>query len=268
MKISRVSITASTKNAGEAEPRRLQVVLALRQQLAERGRAGRQAEAEEVERGQGGDRAVEDEGQEGQRRHHGIGQHVAPDDRRRCRRPARARRGHSRNCARAGIRRAPDRPATSSENSSMMISSHQKFGCDHAGKDDQEIEHRQAGPDLHEALKRDVDPTAVIALDRAGGDADDRAEDRQRQAEQHRDAKAIDQPCQHVAALIVGAEPIDTVGRRRRRRSQIVIDGVVGEGDQRPHDEAARLDALGDRGIAIIRRDWQIAAEIAFRCSR
>ena len=40
------------EEAGEAEPRRLQVVLALRQQLAERGRARRQAEAEEVERGQ------------------------------------------------------------------------------------------------------------------------------------------------------------------------------------------------------------------------
>ena len=38
--------------AGEAEPGRLEVGLALRQQLAERRRAGRQAEAEEVERGQ------------------------------------------------------------------------------------------------------------------------------------------------------------------------------------------------------------------------
>ena len=38
------------EEGGEAEPRRLQVGLALADQLAERGRAGRQAEAEEVER--------------------------------------------------------------------------------------------------------------------------------------------------------------------------------------------------------------------------
>src|SRR3984893_12703526 len=41
---------------GDAEPRRLQVRLALREELAERGRAGWQAEAEEVERGRGGGR--------------------------------------------------------------------------------------------------------------------------------------------------------------------------------------------------------------------
>ena len=67
--------------AGEAEPRRVEVALALLQQFAERGRAGRQAEAEEVERGQRRDRAVEDERQEGQRRHHGVGQQVAEHDR-------------------------------------------------------------------------------------------------------------------------------------------------------------------------------------------
>jgi hypothetical protein len=54
--------------------------LALQQQLAERRRSGRQAEAEEVERGQGGDAARQLERQEGQRRHHRVGQHVLPHD--------------------------------------------------------------------------------------------------------------------------------------------------------------------------------------------
>src|SRR3546814_8884663 len=45
----------------------LDVGLALAEQFAERGRAGRQAEAEKVERGQRGDGAVEHEGQHGQR---------------------------------------------------------------------------------------------------------------------------------------------------------------------------------------------------------
>src|SRR6187401_3023201 len=40
------------EEAGETEPRRLDVGLALRQQLTQRRRAGRQSEAEEVERGQ------------------------------------------------------------------------------------------------------------------------------------------------------------------------------------------------------------------------
>ena len=58
MKTSRRQHDGDDEEAGEAEPGRLQVRLALRQQLAERGRAGRQAEAEEVERGQRRDRAV------------------------------------------------------------------------------------------------------------------------------------------------------------------------------------------------------------------
>src|SRR4051794_41070564 len=41
------------EEAGHAEPRRLDVGLALRQQFAERRRTWRQAEAEEVQRGQG-----------------------------------------------------------------------------------------------------------------------------------------------------------------------------------------------------------------------
>ena len=52
MKISSDSMSGDHEEAGEAEPRRLEIGLALQQQFAERGRARRQAEAEEVERGQ------------------------------------------------------------------------------------------------------------------------------------------------------------------------------------------------------------------------
>ena len=93
----------------------------------------------------------------------------------------------------------------------MMPSSHQKFGCDDARQDDQQIKHRQ--PDQISIKRwREIGQAAVIALDGAGGDADDRADHRQRQAEQNRDAKAVNQPRQHIAALIVGAEPIDRAG--------------------------------------------------------
>ncbi len=58
MNISSDSMMATTTKPVQSQPRRLQVGLALRQQLAQRGRAGRQAEAEEVERGQRGDRSL------------------------------------------------------------------------------------------------------------------------------------------------------------------------------------------------------------------
>src|SRR5712672_1293904 len=64
------------EEAGETEPRRLDVGLALRQQLAERRRAGRQAEAEEVERGQGHHRRRQDERQEGHGRNHRVRQQM------------------------------------------------------------------------------------------------------------------------------------------------------------------------------------------------
>ena len=66
---------------GERQPRRMDVFLALRQKLTQRGRSGRQPEAEEIERGERRDRAVEDERQEGQCRHHGVGQEMPEHDR-------------------------------------------------------------------------------------------------------------------------------------------------------------------------------------------
>src|SRR3982751_1544204 len=57
---------------GEAKPRSLDVGLALRQQLAERRRAGWQAETEEVERGQGHYGRRQDERQERHGRNHRV----------------------------------------------------------------------------------------------------------------------------------------------------------------------------------------------------
>ena len=133
--------------------------------------------------------------------------------------------------------------------------------------------------------KQQIDPAAEIALHAAGGDADDRGDDGQRQAEQHRNAEAVDQARDHVAALVVGAEPVvfevaaalealllhhllallfrQHPGRlRRRRRRQIEIVGVVGIADQRPDDGAALVrDLLLQIGIAIVGGGFEIAAE-------
>src|ERR1700754_4210417 len=68
------------KEAGEAEPWRLHIGFALRQQFAERRRARRKAESQEVERGQRHHRGRDDERQEGHGRHHRIRQKVTDHD--------------------------------------------------------------------------------------------------------------------------------------------------------------------------------------------
>ena len=134
-------------------------------------------------------------------------------------------------------------------------------------------------------MKAEIDPAAEIALNAAGRDADDGRNDGQAKAEQHRDTKAVDQPRHHVAALIVGAEPVvfevaaaleallldhafafglgQHPGRLRRRRSrQIEIVGVVGIADQGPDDGAVLLrDQFLQERIAIVRRGFEVAAK-------
>jgi hypothetical protein len=62
------------KERGKAQPRRLQVLLALGHQLAQRRAARRHAEAEEIQRRKGSDRPGEHEGYVGQGGVHGVGQ--------------------------------------------------------------------------------------------------------------------------------------------------------------------------------------------------
>src|SRR5207344_202591 len=71
-----------------------------------------------------------------------------------------------------------------------------------------QIQRRDGSPDLDHTLEDQINPAAEITLYATGRDADNRGENRQRQAEQHRDAKAVDQARDHITALIVGAEPV------------------------------------------------------------
>ncbi len=154
------------QEAGQPQPRRVDVVLALRQQLAERRRADRQAEAQKIERGQRRDRAVEDERQEGQRRHHGVRQQVAEHDRavgdaERPRRvdvlevpPAQEFRAHH----------ADQRHPREQEQDAEQ---HPEARRDHRRDDEQQIERRDRRPYLDEALEAEVDPAAEVALHRA-----------------------------------------------------------------------------------------------------
>ncbi len=79
---------------------------------------------------------------------------------------------------------------------------------DEGGEDDEQIERRQRRPDVDEALEQQIGPAAEIALHRARHHADDRRQHREDEPEGHRDAEAIDQPRDDIAALIVGAQPV------------------------------------------------------------
>ena len=172
-KISSDSISEITTKPDSAQPRRVEVALALLQQFAERGRAGRQAEAEEVERGQRRDRAVEDERQEGQRRHHGVGQQVPEHD---------GEVGHAERARRvdifevAGAQELGPHHADKRHPGEQQHEAEQdeEAGRQHGGDDQQQIEHRDRRPDLDEALEQKVGPAAEIALHRAGRHADHR----------------------------------------------------------------------------------------------
>ena len=153
---------------------------------------------------------------------------------------------------------------------------------------------RQRRPDLDHPLHREIEPAAEIALHRAGEDADHRRDAGERQPEQNRDAKAVDEPGDDVVPVLIGAEPerfepaartrdgrgvLDLLllergaalgvgqhpGRRRRQRRRRVEDrGRIGEADRRPDHPAMRLDLVGDEGVAKIRARLE-AAELILR---
>ena len=217
MNTSSAIIAAITMKPVKASHGALRLFLPWSKQLAQRRRTRRQAVAQEVERGQGGHGAGQDEGQVGEGGGHGVGQDVPHHD---------ARVQHAERAGGADIVEiAPAqefRPHVAHQRgpAEQQHDGEQdpEAGLHQARQDDQEIERRQARPDLEEALEGKVDPAAEIALHRAGGDADDRAQDGEAEAEQHGDAKAVDHPRQHVARLVVGAERMFQRRRQERQR--------------------------------------------------
>ena len=146
-------------------------------------------------------------------------------------------------------------------NRSSRPSSHQKFGVTTLARMISRYRGRHRGPDLDEALEQQVDPAAEIALHRAGEHADHGAQEGQRQAEQDRDAKAVDHPGEHVARLIVGAEQVLPGRRRGRRPGQIEDHGVVAVADRRPQHPTPLLDQLGHERVGVVGLGREVAAE-------
>ena len=143
---------------------------------------------------------------------------------------------------------------------------HDGVRLDQARQDDDEEKRGQPGPDLDQALTEEIDETAEIPLRGADGDADDGTEQRQRQAEQHGQPEAVDDACRDVPAHVVRAEPVAPRGRLRHRAFRVEIDGVVAEGDDRPHHPAVagRYEFL-HRRLAVLRLRFEDAAELGLR---
>src|SRR5215831_17293039 len=198
---------ADGEKARQPEPGRLEIGLALRQHLAQRRRARRQSEAQEVERSQLHDGSRQDERQHRHRGHHGVRQEMAKHDH---------RVGNAEGARRLdvfevtaakefGAHQADQRyPGKQQQDSEQDEESRHEY----RGNDEEQVEFRYRGPDLDEALEQQIGPAAKISLHGAGHDTDHRRYDRQEQAEQDRDAETVDHAGNEVAALVVGAKPV------------------------------------------------------------
>ena len=123
---------------------------------------------------------------------------------------------------------------------------------------------------------------------------DPRRQHGQYQAEQHRDAEAVDDARDDIASLVIEAEPVaiadgvearQLIGRRvaqRRARGPwwrcriaeaqvvaafaprvVLVDGVVGVADRRPDGPAVGLDLVEDHRVLVV-GDGEEAAELRF----
>ena len=105
----------------------------------------------------------------------------------------------------------------------------------------------------------------LITLHRASGDADGRAEDHQGQAEQHREAIAIDHAGGDIARLVVGAQPVLPIRRCGRGAREIEHGGIVAIRNGRPDHPALGLDQADHVTVLEVGRRLEIAAEGGLR---
>src|SRR5882724_5737311 len=83
---------------------------------------------------------------------------------------------------------------------------------------------REALDDLDQALDQDVDPAAVIAGDAADDDAEGEADGDADEADGERDARAVEDAREHVAAEPVGAEQEERAAVGRAGKMEVALD--------------------------------------------
>ena len=93
------------------------------------------------------------------------------------------------------------------EKSKQDRQQHEEARRQNRRQNDENVEMGQRRPDLDHPLHHEVEPAAEIALHRAGEDADHRRNAGEDEAEQHRDAEAVEEARDDVVAVLIGAEP-------------------------------------------------------------
>ena len=127
--------------------------------------------------------------------------------------------------------------------------------ADDRGEEDREGQRRQGEPGVGKAHDDLVDPAAEIARDDAERRSDNAGENYRGKADYHRHPGAEDQPRQHVAAELVGAEQVFGSAarlpeRRFEARRQAADLGIVGRqhiGENRHQGDRAE-DQAGTSG--------------------
>ena len=139
-------------------------------------------------------------------------------------------------------------------------------GLKHRRKDDEQVELGHGTPNLDEALHGQIDLAHKETLNGARHHTQDGAGDGERQREQHRDPKTIEQTRQQIAAPVVGAQPV--VGRRRRGVGLFgkVIQGAVVVRVQGVNGPVARLlKLLANEGVEEVGGGGKVAAKRGLR---
>ena len=210
-------------------------VAAVRQHRAPFGQRRLRAEAEEAEARGGQDRDRDAQGHHDEQRRADVGEDVARKD---------AQVGQAGGARRLDIglvlhhqRRAARQPREDRNGVDRDRDDRVgQAGAEHADDHDREQHARKGEQHVDQPHDHGVDAAADIARHDADRHADRHRERDREHAFDQRDARAVDDAREQVAAELVGAEPV--LGRRRHQHvHQVVLVGIVGR-DQRREDAA------------------------------
>ena len=115
-------------------------------------------------------------------------------------------------------------------------------GAEHGDQQDREEHRRERHPDVDDARDDLVEPAAIVAGEQAEDRADEAGGGRGDEGDGQRDAAAVDEAREHVAAEAVGAEQVAGLragepGRRQRAEHQVLRQRIVRR-DQRREERA------------------------------
>ncbi|MNU92343.1 hypothetical protein D3C71_822550 [compost metagenome] len=240
----------------------MQVLLTLTDQLAQGSTAGGHAETQKIQRGERRNGPGQNERQVTQGRVHGVGQNVPHDDfaigQAQC-----AGGFHVFQIASAqelGTHHVHQRQPGKQRHDPQQPP---EIRLDEARENDQQVQHRQPGPDLQQPLTEQVDPATVIALQRTRGNADQRTDEGQHQGKQNRHPRAENHSGQHIPRLIVGAQPVHIRRRARGGFIEVVVRRVIAEWNRREQQPAAvLLYQILHVVAAVIGLERQLSAEL------